>query len=451
MSSLPQSAPKATLPPSVTHFGLNLLAIVTVVATFFYLRQHEMSVQNESLALCAAVFVPIFLIDVLVLKVYRRATTGINWEKPFDFNLGRIVTKYVGLAFTIGVIALAYWVFPEYHGSFYDPLYSLLQRFWILLVVIAIFYIAVVDGQMRQPEDSYWQLGRFALGRWGDARKADMANHFRGWLVKAYFLPLMLVWMTNDVRQLEHFDLTNATWSNMRLYDFLYSFLFLLDLLISTVGYVMSLRAIDTHIRTAEPTMYGWMVALFCYQPFYSLFERQYVHYSENGFGGWLSPYPAIRSVWAVAVLLLVAIYMLGTVAFGIRFSNLTHRGILTNGPYRYTKHPAYISKNLSWWLVSIPFIVPRGGDWTESLRSCFALGCVNMMYFMRAKTEEAHLSRDPVYVQYALWMNEHGLLSFVGRWFPIFRYKAPAAYTGPDYQGPPIYSGADKPVPAHS
>jgi hypothetical protein len=47
-------------------------------------------------------------------------------------------------------------------------------------------------------------------------------------------------------------------------------------------------------------------------------------------------------------------------------------------------------------------------------------------MYFMRAKTEERHLSRDPVYVQYALWMNEHGVLRFLNR-IPGLKYKPPA------------------------
>jgi hypothetical protein len=47
-------------------------------------------------------------------------------------------------------------------------------------------------------------------------------------------------------------------------------------------------------------------------------------------------------------------------------------------------------------------------------------------MYFMRAKTEERHLSRDPIYVKYALWMNEHGALRLLNR-VPIFKYKVPA------------------------
>jgi hypothetical protein len=62
-----------------------------------------------------------------------------------------------------------------------------------------------------------------------------------------------------------------------------------------------------------------------------------------------------------------------------------------------------------------------------EALRNSLLLGGVNMIYFLRARTEERHLSRDPTYVEYALWMNEHGLFAFIGRWFPLLRYKPPA------------------------
>jgi protein-S-isoprenylcysteine O-methyltransferase Ste14 len=75
----------------------------------------------------------------------------------------------------------------------------------------------------------------------------------------------------------------------------------------------------------------------------------------------------------------------LSSIAFGIRFSNLTHRGIITNGPYRYTRHPAYISKNLSWWLIAIPFIVVNDND-TASQQACLMLFGMNAIYYMRAK-----------------------------------------------------------------
>jgi protein-S-isoprenylcysteine O-methyltransferase Ste14 len=425
-----------SLPRSVTHFGLNSIATCVAIGALFAMRWRDFGLENDMLVLMAAAAIPVIAMDVLVLRVHRRSSTGLDWAKEFSPDLKRVGTKLFGLALTLAPIAIAYWAFPEYHGNFYDPFYGILRRFWLSMVCAAVAYMWFVDGLMVDPRDAYWQLGRVGLGHASDARAADIANLYRGWLVKAFFLPLMLVWMHNETRNLIRFDLTAVSWSNLRLYDFLYSLIFGIDLLFATVGYGLSFKLIDAHIRTAEPTMFGWVVALFCYQPFYSLMERQYVHYDGGfAFGAWLAPWPTLRWIWAGGIVVLITIYVLATIAFGVRFSNLTHRGILTNGPYRYTKHPAYVSKNISWWMASIPF-VPHGG-WEDAVRHCLLLGCINTIYFLRARTEESHLSRDPTYVAYALWMNDHGALRFLGRAIPFFKYKAPAGTTDP-----PVLSG---------
>ena len=85
-----------------------------------------------------------------------------------------------------------------------------------------------------------------------------------------------------------------------------------------------------------------------------------------------------------------------------------TNRGIITNGPYRWVKHPAYLSKNLSWWLISLPFI--PGAGWLVALQSCVLLGGVNAIYWLRAKTEERHLGADPTYRDYQAYIARHGL-----------------------------------------
>lgn len=113
---------------------------------------------------------------------------------------------------------------------------------------------------------------------------------------------------------------------------------------------------------------------------------------------------------WGGSILILTGVYALSTVVFGIRFSNLTHRGIITHGPYRLTKHPAYISKNLSWWLISVPFV--SGASATAALAHCGILLCINFVYWVRAKTEEQHLLADPKYREYAAWIEEHGLFA---------------------------------------
>jgi hypothetical protein len=57
-------------------------------------------------------------------------------------------------------------------------------------------------------------------------------------------------------------------------------------------------------------------------------------------------------------------------------------------------------------------------------------LAGVNLVYFLRAKTEERHLRADPAYVAYAAWIEQHGLFAHIGRLLGL-RPKLPAATAG--------------------
>src|SRR3546814_14686759 len=81
----------------------------------------------------------------------------------------------------------------------------------------------------------------------------------------------------------------------------------------------------------------------------------------HNAWAYWMEAYPLLMALTGIVLVLLTAVYAWATVAFGLRFSNLTHRGILTHGPYAWTKHPAYVSKNLFWWLATLPFLATSG------------------------------------------------------------------------------------------
>jgi hypothetical protein len=43
-------------------------------------------------------------------------------------------------------------------------------------------------------------------------------------------------------------------------------------------------------------------------------------------------------------------------------------------------------------------------------VRKCAALLGINVIYYLRAKTEERHLSNDPDYVAYSNWMKTNSL-----------------------------------------
>lgn len=395
-------------PPSASHFGFSFVAVLAGLSLLVWLQaRNPAHSYGNAFAACCLIAGLIVVWDVLLLRTYRRASVGLA-EHAQGASLARVLTKLLGLAATLGAVALLYWLFPEYHGSFYNPYWMLLQ--WVLpwLLLAAPLYFWWMDGRLADPHDSYWHLGAVLL-RQTRADWPRLRQHFLGWLVKAFFLPLMVVYMGQEVRAATHSCQQLLNGHAMGWYDCSYHGIFTLDVLLATVGYCMTFRILDTHIRSAEPTLLGWWVALLCYQPFWSITGDLYLHYGTGvSWGPWLAGYPSMQYLWGSAILLLLLVYVLATVSFGLRFSNLTHRGIITSGPYRYMKHPAYVSKNLSWWLISVPFIFH--GSWGETLRSCLLLGGVNLIYYLRAKTEERHLRVDPAYQAYSDWIDQHGL-----------------------------------------
>ena len=232
----------------------------------------------------------------------------------------------------------------------------------------------------------------------------------------------MVSYLCNDLNRFLEFDFSSLG-SFPALFDFGFDGLYFLDVCLAAIGYIAAFRLTDTHLRSVEPTLLGWAAALTCYEPFWSLIGKQYLSYeTDYKWGAWLNDTPVIYVLWGSIILTLTTIYVWSTVMFGARFSNLTHRGIITGGPYRWTKHPAYIAKNLSWWMISIPFMGKGGPD--EVLRHCLLLITLNGIYLLRAKTEEWHLSRDADYVRYALWIDQHGLFRIL-RHLPVLNRLA--------------------------
>jgi protein-S-isoprenylcysteine O-methyltransferase Ste14 len=386
-------------------------------------------------ALAAAVL-PIVLLDLLVLRVHRRSSTGLVWPEspvathPPDRAFKRVLVKLLGFAGTLALIGACYWLFPVYQDRFYHPFWVALRDTALLLLFVAPPYFLYVDRRMTDPCDGYWHAGMAVLGRLDRVDGALLRQYTLGWVIKGYFLPLMFVQLYLVIGEVEASDFLAGQHDFLAFYRFAWNLAFAIDLVFAAAGYCLTLRLIDSHIRSAEPTLLGWVVTLACYQPFWSFVYGRYLSYEDDlAWGAWLTDAPALQALWGSGIVAFLAIYVWSTAMFGCRFSNLTHRGILTNGPYRWTKHPSYLAKNLAWWLVSVPFISTAGFD--QAIRHCLLLVGVNVIYFLRARTEERHLSRDPVYIAYALWIEEHGLLRAIGRALPFLRYTPPVRSRG--------------------
>ena len=91
----------------------------------------------------------------------------------------------------------------------------------------------------------------------------------------------------------------------------------------------MTLKLTNSQIKSTDPTLFGWVVCLVCYQPFASVALDNYLNY-DNGFfwGHWLNAYPIAYMTWAAAIVVLIFLYTMASVSLGFRFSNLTYRGL---------------------------------------------------------------------------------------------------------------------------
>jgi protein-S-isoprenylcysteine O-methyltransferase Ste14 len=230
-------------------------------------------------------------------------------------------------------------------------------------------------------------------------------------LLKFFFAPLMVVWLFQHVALMVNNGVAIAQlyrYAEPRFLDvfngqgfwFLFQLILFLDVFFYTIGYLVELPALRNEIRSVDPTWLGWAVALACYPPINGLTGQVLGWHSTEfpQFG-----HPLVHLAANLFLLLLMAVYSWASVALNLRASNLTHRGIISNGPYRLIRHPAYVCKNLAWWIGLLPAL--SAALHTSVAASATVLGSMagwSFIYCLRALTEERHLrSVDAAYDHY--------------------------------------------------
>lgn len=231
-------------------------------------------------------------------------------------------------------------------------------------------------------------------------------------LLKAFFAPLMVFWLFDHATHLidngnyliSHLGLLREEFLavfNYRGFWFLFQVILLLDVFWFTIGYLVEMPGLKNQIRSVDPTLLGWAVALACYPPFVEGVTGKILAWQPVDFPQFETP--AIHISVNFLLLALMAIYTSASVALNFKASNLTHRGIVSSGPYRFIRHPAYTCKNLAWWTGSIPALI--AGFETSLWQVVLVLSSVGgwtLVYTLRALTEEEHLRKvDDEYDRY--------------------------------------------------
>jgi protein-S-isoprenylcysteine O-methyltransferase Ste14 len=420
--------------PTLPEFLASILPVAFVNYANFVLSSLW---EFRAVVLAASAFVAMAGVELLVVKVHRR---------HFDFSMPRALdaaawkrvgARWLALLFCLSLAGMLYGCLAEYRFfKFPYPENGFFRHFRVFIVyaiaglaVLSIPYFWMVERFARAggPCDEFLVLARCLRRIWAGCwypalkedgrsalRNAHVKNLMLGLLVKFFYVPLMVTWTldwSNWEQQSQSIISGWSAWSwdmpwdvalHLRaIHGSLLTLVIAAEVTTATVAYMVSVRILDTQVTSAEPTFFGWAIALICYPPFNSILDAFFWHNrwpDEMWHPDYYSRWPVASIASSLIGLALMSIYAYCTFCFGLRFSNLTNRGIISSGPYKYVRHPAYICKNLSWWILIIPAFIDYP---VSALVYASRMAGISLVYFMRARSEEQHLMREPQYQEY--------------------------------------------------
>jgi len=389
--------------------GVTALFLCSVLGIFWGQPGFLLSSFNRDLLLWSIIlliFVIMGLIDQVLLGGYRAdAPHRPAYHRDEKRLMRSAVMRYLALLVLLTGVRAIYEFHPLYQGNYYAPFIRVLPWIYGAYVWLGLPYIWLTLRWRGHLRDEMKDPGLHVLlwlkwlyqKRWKQILNSRSKIVLLGFLVEFFFLPLMTVFLSQQFS-----DYTG--WLKSSYYGYLprhqsseaffklgYHGLYMVDVFLAMGGYLLPSRWLGNKIQSVEPTLKGWVVALICYPPFDSLVAN-YAMYSAAP-TVLTQAFPSLYLLLRFVSLGLEGFYVWATMAFGTRFSNLTHRGILTRGPYAIVRHPAYVSKNLTWWIEKLPLM--------SNPLNILALLFWNGVYVLRALTEEKHLSKDPAYRAY--------------------------------------------------
>jgi protein-S-isoprenylcysteine O-methyltransferase Ste14 len=356
---------------------LLLITILSVVTCFISANKTEY--QSHLITALAKYSSRIFLIAGSYLLI-RNADNLIN----FALN-------HVDL---LPINYLARLLIDHFRGSNYQYFFNYFIDIYLIgCLLLLLPYIYYFDNDKLVYEDKYsslmisiFSLGaifRFKKPYWNYRSKLGLLTL----CVKLFFVPFLVTWVINNtfhqvnISKSFHWDLATVN-------AFLVALFIYIDTTVFCFGYLFEFECLKNEIKSVEPTILGWIVCLWCYPPFnvfsYKIFDYPLANIQHQ--------YPS----WVIAgmtcmITILWGIFAWASLALGWKASNLTNRGIVTKGPYKFVRHPAYASKLMAFYILGI-FM----GQYYLGLLFGFTL-----IYVLRAWTEERHLSNDPDYAEY--------------------------------------------------
>lgn len=231
------------------------------------------------------------------------------------------------------------------------------------------------------------------------------------WLVKMFFAPLMILWLTSHIftilnniylsfNDLSLLKESFLVFFNKHFFWLFFTIILFFDVLFFTLWYLIESPKLNNKIKSVDPTFFWWIVVLLCYPPF-NTFTTDLIWWYSKDFPQFNNFY--IHIVFNFWILVFMWVYSRASISLWLKASNLTNRWIIKKWPYKYIRHPAYITKNIAWWIGWLPLLIWNfiNSDFKNFFIVFFSLSLRTFIYYLRAITEEKHLSMDTDYLEY--------------------------------------------------
>jgi hypothetical protein len=250
--------------------AVGVAGLAGLLAWVLVARHYHIDGPGAALLAVVACGLPMVLWSLLVDRVHRNHTTGLDWSRslrPWRETIDISLAKLAGLWATWGVIAVFYCVGRWYWSGQYLFAMEVLATAAPLLLAASIPYVLWIDRRLAEPRDGAFAFGQLLLGQ-GEVDREALHEHVRSWAVKGFFTAFMISIVPGNWADVIGWKTEAILSDPVAMTRFLIAAMFLIDVAFATVGYLLTCKPLDAHIRSANPYAAGWAAALICYPPF---------------------------------------------------------------------------------------------------------------------------------------------------------------------------------------
>lgn len=275
--------------------------------------------------------------------------------------------------------------------KFYEGNYKYYLEY-VIDPLLAIFILYFTHQVIINPRLNTWPKYGLLIRELSDGRLRSLGVQSkvagRAFILKLIFIPFLATWVVQNIKHIHYLYLNFQEVDLWVINKFALGTIFLVDSFIFLQGYCIESTRLKNNIISVDPTKLGWFVCLICYPPL-NYYSFTLVDFHQTSFS--INVNSQIEAVLTLVITFLWLIFVIASFNLGFKASNLTNRGVVDKGLYKYCRHPAYSSKMMIWFIQALFF-----GTYYLSLFLAFCI-----VYVLRAYTEERHLAMGKEYRDY--------------------------------------------------